>query len=164
LKYPDNNTSLLPADINEILEEFEPLLESHTNFKDRESLYGSYRQDMRSLIVIFPLKTHPVHGVTGLRAYEKYNNNGYVEKYEYRWMVIVPKQGVQLHHITSWGNEPHTDPNTQLRFRVSSEPHHHHYDPKNRSNRRDNYDVRTLRDAFQFIRTYIESGVEYTGY
>ena len=163
MKYTGNTTLLLPADINEILEDFQSFLENHTNFRDRESVYGSFKRDRKSLFVIFPLKAHPIHGITGLRAYEKYDDNGYVVRYEYRWMVIVPKQGIQSHHITSWGNEPHDDPNTPLKFRVNTEPHHHHYDPQDRSKRRDNHEVRTLRDAFEFIQPYIESGIEYVG-
>ncbi|CAM4092542.1 toxin-antitoxin system TumE family protein [Saccharibacillus endophyticus] len=164
MKYTDNDTLLLPADLNEILEDFGSLLENHTGFKDRESIYGSYKRNRKSLLVIFPLKVHPIHGITGLRAYEKYDDNGYVSKYEYRWMIIVPKQGIQLHHIISWGNEPHDDPDTPEEYRVNSEPHHHHYDPENRKNRCDNWDVRCLRDAFEFVKTYIESGEPYTGH
>ncbi|MGR6545717.1 toxin-antitoxin system TumE family protein [Paenibacillus tundrae] len=163
MKYTDNQTNLLPADINEILEEFGFLFENHINFRDKTSIYASYKHDRKSLIVIFPLKMHPCHGITGLRAYERYDECGYVEKYEYRWMRIVPKQGIQSHHITSWGNEPHDDPNTPEKYRVKSEPHHHHYDPNDRKNRCDNWDVRCLRDAFEFIQPYLETGDEYKG-
>lgn len=80
MKDTDNDPPLLPADLDEILEDFGFLLENHTGFKDRESVYGSYKRDRKALLVIFPLKVHPIHGITGLRAYEKYDDTGTISR------------------------------------------------------------------------------------
>ncbi|WP_157272952.1 hypothetical protein [Paenibacillus daejeonensis] len=73
-----NATSLLyPADIQEILEEFQDIFQTYDHFSDRESIYANYRSDAKRLEVVFPLKEHPIHGNTGLRAYEKYNEAGF---------------------------------------------------------------------------------------
>ncbi|WCF11388.1 DUF6516 family protein (plasmid) [Paenibacillus thiaminolyticus] len=158
-----NDPHLYPADIQEILEEFEHLLQVYDNFRDRESIYSNFIIDVKRLEVVFPLREHPIHGITGLRAYEKYDDAGYVLRYDYQWKRIVPKMGIQLSHITSWGNDPHDAPDTPEEYRVETEPHHHHYDPQNRKNRCENYNIRTLRDAFKFIEPYILEGKEYTG-
>ena len=70
--------------------------------------------------------------------------------------------GIQLHHITSWGNDRHDAEWTPEKFRVDSEPHHHHHDPNDRSVRQASFDVRTLREVFEFIQPYLLSGEEYT--
>lgn len=156
-------TSLLfPADIPSVLEEFWDLLQVYDQLHDRESIYGSFRNDIGRLEVLFPLKEHPIHGITGLRVYEKYNNAGYVEKYDYQWKLIIPRRGIQLSHISSWGNDRHDAEWTPDEYRVETEPHHHHFDPNNRKNRRENYDIRTLVQAFRFVEHYIRSGEEYT--
>ncbi|MFD0715485.1 DUF6516 family protein [Paenibacillus sp. GCM10027626] len=159
----NNNPPLYPADIQDILDEFGHLLATYDKFKDRESIFSSYIQNVKRLEVVFPLREHPIHGITGLRVYEKYDDAGYVVRYDYQWKQIVPKAGIQFSHITSWGNDPHDSPDTPERYKVETEPHHHHYDPNNRKNRTNNYDVRTLRDAFKFIEPYILEGREYTG-
>ncbi|PLT44293.1 hypothetical protein B8V81_2724 [Paenibacillus pasadenensis] len=71
---------LFPADIPELLEEFHDLFQTYERFQDRESIYADFRMDRKRLEVVFPLKEHPIHGITGLRAYEKYDDQGCVEK------------------------------------------------------------------------------------
>ncbi|UOQ95640.1 hypothetical protein MUO14_07965 [Halobacillus shinanisalinarum] len=44
---------------------------------------------------------------------------------------------------------------------METEPHHHHYDPTDRKKRKENYNVRTLKQAFEFVSYYLESGEEY---
>lgn len=160
---PNTSTLLYPADIQEILEEFQDMFQTYDKFHDRESIYANYRSDIKRLEVVFPLKEHPTHGITGLRAYEKYDEAGYVEKYDYQWKRIIPRGGIQTSHISSWGNEPHDAAWTPEEFRVETEPHHHHYDPNDRRKRRENWHVRTLRDALLFVKHYIDSNEEYTG-
>lgn len=113
--------------------------------------------------VLFPLKEHPIHGKTGLHAIEKYDDDGYVCRYSYSWKIIVPRQGVQLNHISSWGNDPHNSPGTPPEFIIETEPHHHHHVPGNRRIRKENWDIHTLDEAFTFVKFYIESGEEYKG-
>lgn len=160
-----NTTSslLYPANIQEILEEFNDLFQVYDKLVDRDSIYASFRADTKRLEVLFPLREHPIHGITGLRACEKYNDNGYVQRYEYQWKRIIPKSGIQTSHIASWGNDPHDANWTPGMYRVHSEPHHHHYDPMDRKKRRSNWEVRTLRNALLFVKHYIDSGEEYKG-
>ncbi|MBP1309193.1 hypothetical protein JOD82_002213 [Paenibacillus sp. 1182] len=157
----DHNQLLYPADISEILEDFGHLLAVYDKLKDQSSIFGSYRRTNKRLEVTFPLKEHPVHGITGLTAIEKYDEAGYIERYSYTWRRLLPKQGIQTSHITSWGNDPHDASWTPTAYQVITEPHHHHYDPADRKKRRENYNVRTLRQAFTFVGAYIESGKEY---
>jgi hypothetical protein len=92
---------------------------------------------------------------------ENYNEAGYVDQYHYHWKIIMPKMGVIFSHISGWGNDSHDANWTPKEYRVNTEPHHHHYDPADRKKRRDNYDVRTLVQAFAFVDTYFDSGEEY---
>ncbi|ACT02927.1 DUF6516 family protein [Paenibacillus sp. JDR-2] len=151
----------LPADIDSILDNFGHLLTTYTNLSDRDSIFGQYKRSTKRLEVLFPLIEHKIHGKTGLHVIEIYDEAGYVKNYSYSWKIIVPKLGVQLNHISSWGNDAHNDPNTPNKFRVESEPHHHHHIPGNRSERTENWDVHTLHDAFHFIQHYLESGKKY---
>jgi len=153
---------LLPADIDDILEKYGHLLKSYPNLSDRESIFASFKRTNKRLEVLFPLIEHPVHGVTGLHVVENYDEAGYVRQYQYQWKIIIPKMGVQLSHISSWGNDPHDAEWTPEEYRVDTEPHHHHYDPSNRKKRRENYNVRTLDQAFAFVARYLESKEEYT--
>ena len=124
--------------------------------------WGSYCPLKRDkLSVLFPLKEHPIHGITGLQATEKYDDNGYVKEYHYQWKVLVPKYGIIYSHISAWENEPHDHPSTPEEYKVNSEPHHHHHVPYDRHQRKDNYDIHSLESAFAFIAKYIESGEEY---
>ncbi|GLC90146.1 DUF6516 family protein [Lysinibacillus piscis] len=153
---------LLPADIEEILEEYGHYLKSYTQLKDKDSIFASYKRNTKRLEVLFPLIEHPIHGITGLHVVENYGNDGYVRQYHYQWKVIVPKSGIQTAHISGWGNDAHDAEWTPEEYRVATEPHHHHYDPNDRRKRKENYDVRSLKDAFAFIAKYLESKEEYT--
>ncbi|MGD6796287.1 hypothetical protein [Metabacillus indicus] len=152
---------LLPADITVILDQYGHLLQSYTNLTDRHSVFATFKLTTTKLSILFPFKEHPVHGITGLHATEKYDDNGFVKEYHYQWKVIIPKQGVLFSHISAWENEPHDDPKTPEKYKVNSEPHHHHHIPGDRHQRKDNYDVQTLKSAFAFVSRYIESGSEY---
>ena len=152
---------LLPADIDEILDEYGPYLQSYTQLKDKDSIFANFKRTTKRLEVLFPLIEHPIHGITGLYAVENYNDAGYVRQYQYQWKVIVPRMGIQMSHISGWGNDPHNAEWTPKEYKVTTEPHHHHYDPSDRKKRRENYDVRTLNQAFIFVTEYLDSGKEY---
>lgn len=152
---------LLPADIIAIAEKYRHLLENYPNLKERDCFFTSYKRTTNKLSILFPLKEHPIHGKTGLHATEKYNEDGYVQEYHYSWKRIIPKQGILSSHISAWENEPHNDPNTPEKFKVKSEPHHHHHIPGNRHERQENFHIHTLDAAFAFVAYYIESGEEY---
>ncbi|KOP79480.1 hypothetical protein AMS59_06920 [Lysinibacillus sp. FJAT-14745] len=159
-----NNTKaelLLPADILEISKKYSHLLTNYPNLRERDSIFASIKRTSNKLSVLFPLKEHPIHGITGLHATEKYDENGYVKEYHYSWKRIIPKQGVIYNHISAWENEPHDDSNTPEKYKVNSEPHHHHHVPGDRHQRKDNFDIHTLDTAFAFVANYIESGEEY---
>mgnify|MGYP006924659234 CR=1 FL=1 len=157
----EENLILLPADINEILDKYGHLLKSYPNLHDRESIYANYKRTNKRLEVLFPFIEHPFHGVTGLHAVEIYNEAGYVRLYQYHWKIIIPKIGVQLNHISGWGNEPHNAEWTPTDYKTNTEPHHHHYDPSDRRKRKENYNIRTLDAAFAFVAKYLESGEKY---
>lgn len=152
---------LIPADIDEILEDYGYILKSYQDLQERNSIYGFYKLTNRKLDVLFPLKEHPVHGITGLYATEKYDENGHVREYHYQWKRIIPKEGIMFSHISAWENEPHDAPNTPAEYIVATEPHHHHHIPGDRKRRKENYDIHTLVAAFEFVARYIESGKEY---
>lgn len=124
-------------------------------------IYGSFKRTKTKLDVLFPLKVHSVHGITGLHATEKYDKNGYVKEYHYQWKRIIPKEGIMFSHISAWGNEPHNAPNTPEEYLVVTNPHHHHHIPGGRKHRKANYYIRTLEAAFEFVVQYIRSGKEY---
>lgn len=136
-------------------------MQSYKNLQERNSIYGSIKLANSQLNVLFPFKEHPIHGITGLHATEKYSEEGFVREYHYQWKIIIPKQGIRFSHITAWENEPHDTPDTSEEFKVATEPHHHHYIPGARKRRKENYNIRTLKAAFQFVAPYIESGSEY---
>ncbi|MCJ7841671.1 DUF6516 family protein [Lederbergia sp. NSJ-179] len=152
---------LQPADLDDILDNYGDILESYINLHDKNSIYGNYKQTKTKLDVLFPLKEHPVHGITGLHATEKYDREGYVREYHYQWKRIMPKTGIIFSHISAWENEPHDAPNTPGEYLVETEPHHHHHVPGDRKRRKENYDVLTLEAAFKFVSPYIRSGEEY---
>lgn len=110
---------LLPADIDDILEKYDDILESYQNFQERNSIYGSFKRTNRKLDVLFPFKEHPVHGITGLYATEKYDKNRHVREYHYQWKRLIPKEGIMFSHISAWENEPHEAPNTRRKSIVS---------------------------------------------
>lgn len=155
------NLLLHPADIEDILEDYAYLLASYQNLRERNSVYGSYKRTSKKLDILFPFKEHPVHGITGLHAVEKYDDHGYISEYYYQWKKIIPKEGIAFTHISAWENEPHDAPDTPARFIVKTEPHHHHHIPGERRHRKENYDIRTLEAAFEFIAQYIITGKEY---
>ena len=152
---------LLPADIDDILENYEDILESYQNLQEKISIYGSYKRTNRKLDVLFPFKEHPVHGITGIHATEKYEKNSYVREYHYQWKRIIPKEGIMFSHISAWENEPHDAPNTPAEYLVVTEPHHHHHVPGKRKQRQANYNIRTLESVFEFVAHYIRTGKEY---
>jgi len=152
---------LLPADIDDILEQYGHYLQTYTQLRDRDSIYGNYKRTQKRLEVLFPLIEHPIHGITGIHVVENYDEAGYVRQYQYQWKTIVPKMGIQLSHICGWGNDPHDAEWTPEEYRVETEPHHHHYDPKDRKKRRENYNVRTLEQVFEFVTVYLINGNEY---
>lgn len=152
---------LLPADINQILDQYGHLLQAYTNLPDRDSIFANYKITTKKLSVLFPLKEHPVHGITGLHATEKYKDDGSVKEYHYQWKIIIPKQGIKYSHISAWENEPHDAIWTPKEYIVASEPHHHHHVPGDRKQRKENFNIHTLEDAFAFVTEYIESGKEY---
>lgn len=158
---PSLSSPLLPADIDDILDSFGDILVSYQNFHEKNSIYGSFKRTKSKLDVLFPLKEHPIHGITGLHATEKYDENGYVREYHYQWKIIILKKGIMFSHISAWENEPHEASNTPDEYLVVTEPHHHHHIPGNRKQRKANYDIRTLEAAFKFVAVYIRSGKEY---
>lgn len=158
---PNQIPSLYPADIEDILDKFNGLLASYPNLKEKNSIYASFKLTDRKLDVLFPLKEHPVHGITGLHAIEKYDKHGFVKQYHYQWKRIIPKEGINFSHISAWENEPHDAPNTPAAFKIETEPHQHHHIPGKRNYRKENYDIHTLEAAFEFIARFIMSGDEY---
>lgn len=154
-------TTLLPANLGSILKKYDKWIEVYTNFTGKNSVHGEFHKSPKRIEIIFPLKEHPHHGVTGLHAIEKYDDAGFVQEYQYMWKVIVPKMGVQLNHISSWGNEAHNSPGTKSEYITDTEPHHHHHVPGDRSKRQSNWNVHTLEQAFEFIIPFLESGEEY---
>lgn len=147
--------------MNEILEKYGHLLSSYVNLRERDSIFSRYKRTTNKLSVLFPLKEHPIHGITGLHATEKYDKEGFVKEYHYQWKTLIPKKGIRFSHISAWENEPHNGPNTLDKYKVTSEPHHHHHVPGDRKQRQENFHVHTLDAAFAFIKEYIESGNEY---
>lgn len=154
-------TILFSADIDDILNKYGDILDSYHNLQERNSIYASFKRTKTRLDVLFPLKEHPVHGITGLHAVEKYDEKGYVREYHYQWKRIIPKEGIMFSHISAWENEPHDAPNTPDKYLIVTEPHHHHHIPGDRKQRKANYDIRTLEAAFDFVAQYIRSGKEY---
>jgi len=152
---------LLPAMMDDILEEYGHYLQSHSQLNVGESIFGNYKRTMKRLEVLFPLIEHPVHGITGIHAVENYDDAGCVRQYQYQWKIIVPKMGIQLSHISGWGNDPHDAEWTPEEYKVTTELHHHHYDPNDRKKRRENFEVRTLDQVFTFVTKYLDSGIEY---
>lgn len=159
---PDHVASFLyPADVDVILDKYSDILASHIEITDKNSIYASYKRTQSKLDVLFPLKEHPIHGITGIHAIEKYNETGYVRRYHYQWKRIVPKQGIAFSHI-SVENEPHEDASTPEEYIVKTEPHHHHHIPGDRKQRKENDDIRTLEAVFVFVAYYIRKQTEYT--
>lgn len=152
---------LFPANIDDILDKYGHYLQTYSHLRDRESIYADFKKTSKRLEVLFPLIEHPFHGITGIHAVEKYDHEGNVSQYQYHWKIIVPKMGIQMSHISGWGNDPHDAEWTPDEYRIKTEPHHHHYDPKDRKKRRENYDVRTLNQVFTFVAKYLDSGKEY---
>jgi len=157
----DRAEILFPTDMDRILEKYEDVIENYPHLENRDPLYARYEQDTEKLIAVIPLKKHPVYGITGFVGYEKYNDEGLVERYSYAWRILVPKLGNGPGHITAWENDPHDKPNTRRKYRVATEPHHHHHVPFDRSKRKENYDVRTMDDAFSIVADYIRNGKPY---
>lgn len=159
---------LLPTNITAISKKFSPFFKHYkkigpTDEKDDVG-YVDYKRTHKKMYALIPLQEHPIHGITGIEISEKYDDQGYVERYIYEWKKVLPRQGVSTSHISGWGNEPHNAPNTPEKYKVDTEPHHHHYDPNDRKNRRNSFQVRTVEDVFNFVIPYIQSGDEYTGF
>ncbi|GAE94930.1 hypothetical protein JCM21714_4130 [Gracilibacillus boraciitolerans JCM 21714] len=68
--------------------------------------------------------------------------------------------GKLYHNISAWKNEPHDASWTPEKFKIKSEPHHHHHVPGDREQRKENWDILTLEDAFSFVAHNIHSGEE----
>lgn len=81
-------THLLPADIEEILNNYGHLLQSYTKLKERDSIFTNYKLTTNKLSILIPFKEHLIHGITGLHATEKYDNNGFVKEYHYQ---MIPR-------------------------------------------------------------------------
>lgn len=154
---------LQPADLDSVLESYSDILESYQNLRDKNSIYSSFKKTNRKLEVLFPLKEHRIHGITGIHAVEKYDETGYVKIYHYQWKRIIPKEGIVYSHISAWENEPHADINTPIDFIVKTEPHHHHHVPGERRKRKENYNTRSLETVFKFVAHYIRTEEEYKG-
>lgn len=152
---------LLPAEMDDILEKYGDMMASYQNLKEKNSVYGSFKKTKRKIDVLFPLKEHPIHGITGIHAIEKYNEHGNVERYHYQWKRIIPKKGVIFSHISAWENEPHSDENTPSEYIVKTEPHHHHHIPGDRKQRQANENIRSLEAVFEYVAPYIRHGIEY---
>ncbi|MFC6653986.1 hypothetical protein [Paenibacillus rhizoplanae] len=78
---------LLPANLFNITAQFGHLLETYPNVPGNSGIYGNYKRNTNKLDVLFPLKEHPVHGITGLHALESYDDAGYVRRYTYSWKL-----------------------------------------------------------------------------
>ena len=126
------------ADIDELLEKYQHILQSYRNLPERNSIYASYKMTETKLDVLFPFKEHLIHGITGLHAIEKYDKYGCVTQYHYQWKRIIPKEGITFSHISAWENEPHNAPNTPFEYKILTEPHHHHHIPGQRKHRKEN--------------------------
>lgn len=121
-------TQLLPADMDQIIEDFGHLFQVYPRFNDKNSIYADYRRTPKKLEVLFPLLMHPTHGITGLHAPELYDDAGTVREYQYAWKRIIPVEGIKKYsHICSWGNDSHPAETTLAELCVNTEPHHHHH-------------------------------------
>lgn len=156
-----NKPTSLPSDIEEILEKYEDIISQYAVGKGKEYV-PRYERNERFMRAIIPLKEHPEYGITGMVAFETYDEDGRIERYSYSWRILHPKRGKHAGHITAWENDPHDSPNTPPEYRVTTEPHHHHHVPFDRRQRKENYDVRTLDDAFSKVAEFVRSGKPYT--
>nr|WP_285853154.1 DUF6516 family protein [Sporosarcina luteola] len=153
-------------DLEDIIEKYGKYFESYPNIDNKpagqdNAIYPQINSSGKNRMdVLFPLQKHPIHGITGIHAIEKYKE-GKIIRYHYHWKIISPKMGVQMNHISGWGNDPHNSPGTPDKFIVETEPHHHHHVPGDRSQRKASYDVRTLEDVFEFVIPYFISGNAY---
>ncbi|WP_411348914.1 hypothetical protein [Paenibacillus sp. WLX2291] len=152
---------LNPSDFTIAIEQFEHLLHQYSDPAIAYPVPYEKRRPKR-IEAYYPLKPHPIYGITALHAVETYNEQGYIKRYNYEWFIMYPRMGISSKHITSWGNDPHDDPDTPPELRVQTEPHHQHHIPFHRAARRDNYTVRNLQDAFVAIEPYLLQGLPYT--
>lgn len=159
-KHTNVNEILLPANLPFIFEKYQDIIPEKI-VPGEKHVFPTYKKTNSMLSVLFPLKEHPVHGKTGIYAMEKYDDDGYVRRYNYQWKIIIPKMSKQGFHISSWGNEPHNDPDTPPEFQIDSEPHHHHHVPHDWRQRKENWTVWTLEEVFEFVAFYIRTGIEY---
>lgn len=151
------------SNFDAILENYAYLIQEYDNCAIEEPRIRLKRK-RSSMEVHYPLKEHPIYGITVLYAYEKYDEEGYIVRYMYNWYTMYPKSGKHQKHISSWENGPHDDPHTPDEFRVSSEPHHQHHTPGNRNNRQPSFHVRCLEDVFFEIEHCVIHGSEYLPY
>ncbi|MFA9560606.1 hypothetical protein ACERII_25220 [Evansella sp. AB-rgal1] len=114
-KHTNVQEILLPADIPAILDEYEQILGTYGNIPGENNIYPDFRKKSNLLSVLFPLKEHPIHGMTGIHAIERYKD-GSVTRYSYQWKIIIPKLGISSHHISAWGNDPHDEEWTKPEF------------------------------------------------
>ncbi|MEX2105062.1 MAG: hypothetical protein WD907_07035 [Bacilli bacterium] len=102
-----------------------------------------------------------VYGITHLRVIEKYDEAGIVERYNYSGEIKFPVMGKHLKHISAWENERHDDPNTPDKYKVETEPHHHHHVPGDRSKRHENRDTYALKSVLKVVEPYIINNKSY---
>lgn len=93
---------------------------------------------------------HPTLGITKFRIREKYDAHDDLIQYRYCWEINRRPTG----NISSWENEHGHG--------LSTDPHHHHYVLYDRKPVRENYDVRSLEDAFQQVMNYLSTGRNYS--
>lgn len=92
---------------------------------------------------------HPTLGVTKFRIREWYDSNDDLIKYRYCWETNNKPTG----NISAWENEHNHG--------VSTDPHHHHHVLYDRKPVQENYSIRTLESAFDFVIGYLSTGKTY---
>ena len=68
------DTPLFPTDVSAILDRYGDILETYEHIPDKGPIYPQVKLTPPLLSVLFPLKEHPVHGITGLHAVERYKD------------------------------------------------------------------------------------------
>ncbi len=67
----------------------------------------------------------------------------------------------EFREIIDSTHERHDDPNTPDKYKIETEPHHHHYVPGDRSKRQENRDTRTLKSVLKVVEHYIINNKSY---
>lgn len=147
---------LFPANIDEILDKYEHIMASYQD----SNIYGAYEQTQTKLDVLFPLKRHPIHGITVIQAVEKYDNRGYVVSYQYEWKKCEVNSFVSNVHLSAWEHDAKHmgtihEPTTQTKL------HLHYFVPGDRLHHKRSLEVQNLEQVFEFVAPFIENGEEY---